>query len=157
MRLTARLLLAATLGATGFSAAAAPAALPPPLAPYAGQVLYLDFWASWCGPCAQSFPWLNDIQARYGKRLHVIAVNVDEHRSDAQRFLDQHPPAFTVVYDPAGELAERYHIAGMPSAVILGADGRVLHQHVGYLEADRGEYEQAIDAAVAGATPAGAP
>jgi cytochrome c biogenesis protein CcmG, thiol:disulfide interchange protein DsbE len=62
------------------------------LAQYKGKVVYLDFWASWCGPCRQSFPWMNDIQQRFGGQgLHVIAVNLDTHPEDAKKFLAQTP------------------------------------------------------------------
>ena len=62
--------------------------------------LLVDFWASWCGPCKQSFPWMNDMQARYaGKGLRVVAVNVDQKPSDAQKFLNENAANFDVVFD----------------------------------------------------------
>ena len=68
-----------------------------------GQVVYVDFWASWCGPCKRSFPWMNELQQRYGdKGFTVVAVNVDKKAEDAERFLAQTPARFTVVYDAPG-------------------------------------------------------
>ncbi len=144
-----------------FSGATAQAAsqnnLPAALMPYSGKVLYVDFWASWCVPCAQSFPWLNGVKARYGDRLQVVAVNVDENHGDAEGFLAKHAANFKIVYDPSGDIADRYRVAGMPSAVIIDRDGHVLHQHVGFREADTGTYESAIERAlgtvVSGAAP----
>jgi thiol-disulfide isomerase/thioredoxin len=142
-------LLSAGLALTGATAqAASQTNLPPALTPYSGKVLYVDFWASWCVPCAQSFPWLNSVKARYGNRLQVVAVNVDENYADAEGFLTKHPADFKIVYDPSGGIAERYHVAGMPSAVIIGRDGRVLHQHVGFRDTDTGAYESAIENAL---------
>jgi thiol-disulfide isomerase/thioredoxin len=129
------------------------AALPVPLKTYTGKILYIDFWASWCGPCAQSFPWLNQIQAKFGDRLTIVAVNVDTDTASAKAFLSRHPAAFDVVYDPAGELADRYHINGMPSTVILAADGHLLHQHSGFYDAKTGDYEAAIRDALQKSTP----
>ena len=74
------------------------------LADLKGRVVYVDFWASWCAPCKQSFPWMNDMQAKYGaKGLTVIGVNVDKKREDAAKFLDGTPAKFTVAYDSTGQ------------------------------------------------------
>ena len=119
-------------------------ALAAQLKAHAGKIVYVDFWASWCGPCAQSFPWLNQMQAKYGDRLAIVAVNLDSDAAAAQAFLKLHPAHFEVLYDPAGQLAERYRIDGMPSTVILDAGGHIAHQHSGFLDARRGDYEAAI-------------
>lgn len=133
-------------------------ALPEALRPYAGRVMYVDFWASWCAPCAQSFPWLNEMHERYGDRLTVIGVNVDTSDADAQRFLSRHPAQFQIVRDPRGALAEHYKIQGMPSSVILDAQGRVLHQHAGFRSGEIIRYEDAIRQALpAGAAKTGSP
>ena len=59
---------------------------------FRGKVVVVDFWASWCAPCRQSFPWLNEMQAKYGSAgLVVIAVNVDRERAEAERFLREVP------------------------------------------------------------------
>ena len=128
------------------------------LTTYKGKVVVLDFWASWCGPCKQSFPWLNQMQARHGARgLQVLAVSVDRRRADADAFLAQVPANFVVSFDAAGETARRYAIAGMPSTVLIGADGRVLLQHSGFRDDDKPALEAAITAALAQAGTAARP
>ncbi len=117
---------------------------PDALKPYAGRVVYVDFWASWCAPCAQSFPWLNEMQAKYGSKLAVVGVNVDTNEADAQRFLSRHPARFEIIRDPEGRLAEHYKIEGMPSTVILDEQGRVLHQHSGFRSNEAADYEAFI-------------
>jgi len=72
---------------------------------YAGKVVYVDFWASWCGPCRDSFPFMADMSRQFGDDLAIVAINVDEHKSDALRFLDLFDVPFEIVYDPQGELA----------------------------------------------------
>ena len=87
------------------------------LAQFKGQVVYLDFWASWCAPCRESFPWMNRLQNELGHDgLVVIAVNVDRERADADRFLREHPAHFRIVYDPDGLLAEKFGVRGMPTS-----------------------------------------
>ncbi len=122
---------------------------PVDLAEARGHVTYVDFWASWCGPCRQSFPWMNELQARYGaKGLRVIAVNLDKKRADADRFLGENKAEFAVGFDPAGDSARRYGIKGMPSSVLLGPDGKVLMVHSGFRGEDRQVLEDRIAAAL---------
>jgi cytochrome c biogenesis protein CcmG/thiol:disulfide interchange protein DsbE len=119
------------------------------LATLQGQVVFLDFWASWCGPCKQSFPWMNDMQAKYGARgLQVLAVNVDRNRADADHFLARTPARFPVGFDAPGDTASRYGIKAMPSSVLIGADGRVVQQHAGFRDDDKAGLEAAIVAAL---------
>lgn len=120
------------------------------LAQYAGKTVYLDFWASWCGPCRKSFPWMNDMQARYGaKGLRVVAVNVDQKSADAQAFLKEVSAQFDVAFDPAGKTPRAYGIKGMPSSCLIGADGKVLSQHAGFAPERAAELEHAIQQALA--------
>ena len=121
-----------------------------PLKTYRGSVTYVDFWASWCAPCADSFIWLNAMQSKYaGQGLRIVGVNLDSQTAKADRFLEQHPAAFPIVRDPIGRLAQQYAVEGMPFAVILDADGKVVSQHVGYRREESLQYEKAIQAALA--------
>lgn len=122
------------------------------LADMKGQVVYVDFWASWCGPCKQSFPWMNEMQAKYGPRgFTVVGVNVDQKREDADKFLASTPASFTVGYDTTGKVAEMYQPKGMPTSFLIGADGKVRAVHSGFKDSQREELEREIQAALTAA------
>ncbi len=88
-----------------FSAVAVHASDSLDLERFRGKVVVVDFWASWCEPCRHSFPWLNEMQAKYADRgLVIIGVNVDRERADAERFLREVPAGFPIVYDPTARL-----------------------------------------------------
>ncbi len=117
---------------------------------YRGKVVYLDFWASWCAPCRQSFPWMERMQQQYGRDgFVVVAVNVDHERADADRFLHDFSPNFRVEYDPDGRLAERYKVSGMPTSVLIDRGGQVRTLHAGFRTKDPDALEQQIRALLA--------
>lgn len=125
-------------------------AAPVKLSNLKGKVVYVDFWASWCGPCKQSFPWLNDMQAKYAaKGFQVVGINVDANTADAKTFLAGLPAKFMVAYDEKGVTPKAYGIKGMPSSVLLDGSGKVILQHTGFRDADRAELEKAIQQALA--------
>jgi cytochrome c biogenesis protein CcmG, thiol:disulfide interchange protein DsbE len=110
-----------------------------------GRVVYLDFWASWCGPCRQSFPWMEILKDTYGPQgLEIVAVNLDSDRADADRFLHQFHPTFDLRFDPKGELAALYKVQGMPSSVLIDRHGATRFTHVGFLPADARVYEAQV-------------
>ena len=112
-------------------------------------VTYVDFWASWCKPCLKSFPWMNEMQARYAdKGLKIIAVNVDSEVDDANAFLQKNPPAFAVKFDAKGETAGEFSVKAMPSSYLFDREGQLISSHLGFREADREEYEMRIRAAL---------
>jgi thiol-disulfide isomerase/thioredoxin len=111
---------------------------------YKGKVVYLDFWASWCVPCRKSFPWLNELAAKYPDDLVVVGINVDNERASADRFLAKYPAHFPLVFDPKGRIAGGYRLEGMPSSVILDRDGKVVHRHIGFRDDHVPEYELVV-------------
>ena len=114
-----------------------------------GKVVYVDFWASWCTPCKQSFPWMNEIHKRYSdKGLKVVAINLDNDRSQAKRFLDEVKADFTIAYDPAGTTAEKYDLQVMPSSYLIDRKGRLVHLHRGFKQGDTKKMEQKISEAL---------
>ena len=130
---------------TGVLAAPAATGTPPELAEFQGKLVYVDFWASWCVPCRQSFPWMNSMHRQYGKEgLVILAVNMDQVRTDADAFLKQFPAEFTVRYDPRGQLARQYKVRGMPTSVLIGRDGNLLWTHEGFRSKDPANLEQSI-------------
>jgi thiol-disulfide isomerase/thioredoxin len=98
-----------------------------------GRVVYLDFWASWCGPCRQSFPWMESMKQAYeAQGLTVLAINVDRDRAAADRFLKTFHPDFEIRFDPQGSWAEQFKVSGMPTSVIIDRHGVVRFTHVGF-------------------------
>ena len=122
---------------------------PVPLYDGKAKLTYVDFWASWCGPCRQSFPWMNRMQEKYGAQgLRIVAVNLDANRNDALNFLKEVPAKVSLAFDGKGDSARRVGVRAMPSSVLLGPDGRVLAQHAGFRAEDEAELEARIAAAL---------
>ncbi|MDZ7803273.1 TlpA disulfide reductase family protein [Thiohalophilus sp.] len=114
---------------------------------YRGQVVYLDFWASWCTPCRKSFPWMNALQERYADDgLVVLAVNLDQDTAAARRFLKKYPANFTVAFDPDGNVAERYELKGMPASYLIDRQGNLVMSHTGFRSTDADRLEARIKA-----------
>lgn len=112
---------------------------------YRGKVVYLDFWASWCGPCRQSLPMMNDIRNKLKKKgFEVLAVNLDEEPEAGQAFLKQFPVSYPVVSDVEGKTPEMYGVQGMPTSYLIDRKGKVQLVHVGFKKSDITELEKKI-------------
>jgi thiol-disulfide isomerase/thioredoxin len=138
-------ILIALLGALLALPAAQAAAPTLDLKAHAGKVVVVDFWASWCKPCRQSIPWLNEMQAKYAARgLVVIGVNVDAERPLADKFLAQTPVRFQLVFDAEGKLPQEYGVQGMPASFIFDRAGHLVEKRLGFQVASRDDYEQLL-------------
>jgi thiol-disulfide isomerase/thioredoxin len=137
----------AALIATWLLALPIQAAQPPAFDPqeYAGKVVVLDFWASWCVPCRRSFPWLNSMHGKYQDAgLVIVGVNLDMERSEAERFLAEFPADFRIVYDEEMALARRFEVMAMPSSYVIGRDGEIVAEHLGFKVRKQDEYEAVL-------------
>ena len=115
------------------------------LAEYRGKVVIVDFWASWCVPCRQSFPWLNDMYDEYtDDGLVILGVNTNDDDAEAQQFLEEFPAKFEIFYDPEGRLAQDFGVVAMPSSYVFSRDGELDTRHLGFLRSRRDEYEAVI-------------
>ena len=138
--LTSLALTPAGFAATKHIGAAAPeftlpARTGPPvtLLDFRGKVVLVDFWASWCGPCRQSFPWMSSMIDRYAAQGFVIvSIDLDKSREAADEFLAKYRPPFIVAFDPAGKTAEAFDVDAMPSSFIVSRDGRIVYAHQGF-------------------------
>lgn len=109
------------------------------------DIVYVDFWASWCNPCRKSFPWMNQMVTKYGnKGFKVLAINVDKDRVLAEKFLATTDTSFPIYYDPDGSLAKQFKLKGMPSSFLLDSKGNVLQAHKGFFEDHVETYENEI-------------
>lgn len=110
-----------------------------------GKVVYLDFWASWCGPCALSFPFMTEVAKKHkAEGLELVAISVDESREEAEGFLASHPTDFTVAHDPNGECPKVYGLETMPTSYLIDRKGNLREIHRGFSNSDRQELDKAI-------------
>ncbi|WP_298192874.1 TlpA disulfide reductase family protein [Novosphingobium sp.] len=115
------------------------------LAKYRGKVVYVDFWASWCGPCKLSFPFMQQLAARYpAGDVAVVTINLDRQRGAAEAFLRQVRSTLPVVYDPAGNLASTWKVADMPTSLVFDRKGVMRFRHQGFFPGKAAEYNAHI-------------
>jgi len=115
------------------------------LATYRGKVVVVDFWASWCVPCRRSFPWMNEMQAKYADDgLVIVGVNMDAEAELAAEFLNEYPAQFEIAYDPDGVLAKTFDVIAMPSTYVLDRDGNQVARHLGFKVRQQDEYEAVL-------------
>jgi thiol-disulfide isomerase/thioredoxin len=126
-------------------------------APFADQVVYVDFWASWCVPCRESFPWMQRMAATYGDQgLRVVTVNLDRRSKAAATFLEEVEADLPVILDPEGKLARRFELQAMPTSFLFDRTGRQRLRHEGFRTNDAGELEAELVALLAEEPPPGA-
>ena len=103
-----------------------------------GKYVLVDFWASWCPPCRVSMPELESLHKEFpADRFTILAVNLDEDRNKALKFLERVPVSYPILIDTDGEVPARYQLPGMPTGYLLNASGVVLQVHKGYRPGDK--------------------
>ncbi len=153
--LAAALAAAAAAGLPrGAAAASAAAPVPAPgfelplrsggtvsLAGLRGKVVMINFWASWCGPCRQEFPILDEMYRKYQPMgFTLLGVNVESETSDAERFLASTPVAFPIAFDRENSVSGQYGVSAMPTTLLVDRKGNVRWLHRAYKPGDENEY-----------------
>ncbi len=111
-----------------------------------GKVVYVDFWASWCTSCVQSFPFLDAMAKELSAQgLAVVGVNLDEDRAEAAAFLSKHPVGFTVVTDAANSCPQAFGVEGMPAAYLIDRKGNIRFQHLGFRRDQTEQLRQQVE------------
>jgi thiol-disulfide isomerase/thioredoxin len=119
------------------------------LAQYKGQVVMINFWASWCGPCRQEMPLLEQLHKKYKPMgFTMVGVNVEPDSSKAVDWLKATPVTFPILFDTKSEVSKLYSVQGMPSTVIVDRKGNLRWLHRGYKPGDENEYLNQIRALV---------
>jgi thiol-disulfide isomerase/thioredoxin len=119
------------------------------LAQYKGQVVMINFWASWCGPCRTEMPILEKLSAKYKPMgFAMIGVNVEPDSRVAADWLKVTPVTFPILFDTKSEVSKLYSVSSMPSTVIVDRKGNLRWKHVGYKAGDENEYLDQIRALV---------
>lgn len=114
---------------------------------FKGQVLYIDFWASWCPPCVKSFPFLNALHNQYyADGLRVIGINLDEITEDAQNFATKNPVDFILATDNAKLCAKELSVKAMPTSYLIDRQGIIRHIHLGFRTGQTDKLQQQVKA-----------
>lgn len=110
-----------------------------------GQVVMINFWATWCGPCRKEMPLLDALYKRYSKLgFTLVGVNVEEDSSGADDYLKETPVSFPILLDAKNQVSELYDVNAMPTTVLVDREGNMRFLHKGYKPGDENEYQNWI-------------
>jgi thiol-disulfide isomerase/thioredoxin len=110
-----------------------------------GNVVLINFWASWCGPCREEMPLLNALHKKYAPLgFTVLGVNVEENLDGAMSFLKNVPVDFPILLDNTNKVSKQYKVIAMPTTVVVDRDGNIRYLHEGYKSGDEKKYRQMI-------------
>lgn len=113
-----------------------------------GYWVYIDFWASWCPPCLDSLPWLENMEKKYGDKMYFITVNGDAKAQDRDRFIEQIGIQLPVIVDQKGRLMRLFEVQGLPTALIISPSGIIIHRKEGFMVEKQDYYERIIRSAL---------
>lgn len=112
---------------------------------YRGQVVLINFWASWCGPCRQEMPLLDRLHHRYEDTgFAVLGVNVEGEIEPAREIVDKTNVTFPILIDEAQQVSQMYNLQAMPSTVVIDRDGVIRYIHLGYKPGDEAKYVEVV-------------
>jgi peroxiredoxin len=118
---------------------------PVSLAQFKGDVVMINFWASWCGPCRQEMPLLDSIYKQYKDMgFTLLGVNVEPDAGSADAWLRKTPVSYPILFDPKSQVSQLYQVQAMPTTVIIDRQGIVRYVHNGYLPGDENQYMNSI-------------
>lgn len=116
------------------------------LSQFRNKVVLIDFWASWCGPCMQSFPYLNSLHQEFAdKGLQIIGVNLDEDSKEADAFLANHPAKFPIAVINNQQCAQEFLVEAMPSSYVIDRKGVIRLQKFGFRSGETDQTRQNIE------------
>jgi thiol-disulfide isomerase/thioredoxin len=123
---------------------------PLPVGARPGQVVLVDFWASWCPPCLESFPFLEQMQQELGDQgFKVIAISLDEELGDARAFARKQTVSFSLGRDGKGDCPKSYGVKAMPSSYLIDRQGRLRQVHLGFKSGDKAPLRRQLEALLA--------
>jgi len=115
------------------------------LSQYRGKVVYLDFWASWCGPCLKAIPEIEEMRGEFpADDFQVVAVNLDQKAKKALRFLEKNPIGYPSAADPKGKLPAQFGLETMPTSYLIDRDGVIRYVHEGFSRGDGSRIREEI-------------
>jgi peroxiredoxin len=115
------------------------------LSELSGNVVLVNFWASWCGPCRQEMPLLNAIHNKYEPLgFTVLGVNVEEQVDNARSYIDERPVDFPILLDSNNQISQLYNVLAMPTTVVIDRDGNIRFIHQGYQSGDEAKYHKMV-------------
>jgi peroxiredoxin len=115
------------------------------LSEHRGQVVLINFWASWCGPCRQEMPHLDALHQKFQPLgFTVFGVNVEADRQRADQVLRDIPVGFPILFDDRNQVSELYNVDAMPVTVLVDRDGNIRYMHRGYKPGYEKAYEKQI-------------
>jgi thiol-disulfide isomerase/thioredoxin len=119
------------------------------LSEFRGEVVMINFWASWCGPCRQEMPLLEELYTQYNPMgFTILGVNVEEDSSKAKQLLKDIPVSFPVLFDNQSKVSKLYDVVAMPSTILVDRDGNVRYLHHGYKPGYEQAYQEQVRALI---------
>jgi len=111
-----------------------------------GNVVYVDFWASWCAPCAKSMPFLNELHEQFSsKGLEIVGIDVDDDKADGLKFLEKVPVVFSTATNPDAQCAAAFGVQTMPSSYLIDRKGKLRYIELGFFSENKNDIRQKVE------------